>query len=103
MIAAAQLRYRVDEAPPINMVGILVVADQFTFVTATITKEYLECLSEKATPPTLEFHWWPAETASKYPHQGPAKTGIPYGDVANREIISKTLCLLQRKFLLQCK
>jgi hypothetical protein len=70
MIAAAQLRYRVDEAPPINMVGILVVADQFTFVTATITKEYLECLSEKATPPTLEFHWWPAETASKYPHQG---------------------------------
>lgn len=100
MIAGAQVRYRDDAPPPFNMFGILVVADQFAFVRASITKVYLDCLLEKVTPPPLEFHWWPTESHTKYPNQATTKTafGIHYGDVAQRETIVKTLCLLQKKF-----
>jgi hypothetical protein len=99
MIAGAQVRLRVDESPPFNMFGVLVVADQFTFVRTTISKDYLECLSEKRTPPPLEFHWWPTETRTKYPNRvKPRKVfGVHYGDVTHRATIVKTLCLLCKK------
>jgi hypothetical protein len=83
------------------MFGILVVADQFSFIRATITKEYLDCLVAKATPPPLEFRWWPEESRSKYPNAPHLKTlyGTPYGDLAHREFIVKALCLMQQNFV----
>jgi hypothetical protein len=100
MIAAAQVRYRDDDPAPFNMFGMLVVADQFVFVHTTITEEYLTCLAAKATPPTLNFNWWPKESRSGYPCEIGSKKiyGIHYGKAADRAIIVKTLCMLQEKF-----
>jgi hypothetical protein len=102
MIAAAQLRRRrlLNYPLPVTMFGVLVVADQFAFVRASISKEYFECLDQQRTPPPLEFHWWPEETRSKYPNfvQPNACFGIHYGNVTQRAIIVKTLCLMRNKF-----
>lgn len=94
MIAAAQKQHQYEDSSPYNMFGILVVADQFSFVRAT-------CLAAKATPPSLEFCWWPAECQSKYPNTLNLKTlyGAPYGDVTHRESIIKALCFMQQKFV----
>jgi hypothetical protein len=102
MIAAAQVRASINEALPFDMFGILVVADQFAFARVKITRAYLDCLLTKATPPRLEFHWWPKEFRSQYPDENvQTMYGIQYGDVNNREVIVKTLCLLQRKFSIE--
>lgn len=101
MIAGAQKQHQYEDSSPYDMFGILVVADQFSFVRATITKEYLDCLATKATPPPLTCRWWPQESRSKYPNAPHSKTlyGAPYGDLAQREFIVKALCCMQQKFV----
>jgi len=101
MVAGAQLRCRINEPQPYHMFGVLVVADQFAFAQATITKAYLDSLDNKTAPPRLEVHWWPSERNSRYPNFPNPQTmfGVPYGEKEHRETIVKTLCLLRQKFV----
>jgi len=95
MIASVQHRWSGDTTvDAYDAYGVLVIADQFCFARASVTRNYLESLRDQVVPrEPLKVSWTPAPMKKAYVNPQTARMvdGLRYGVEDERAHIVKTL------------